>query len=195
MLLRLCLLFLFFLSSISNNNVHALVGVENSKPSPNLPNNVPQPTKSKVNNNKQQKKQSSTTQSNNIVKTGAKPSDVPDFPQVGVEGYKMLFDDGFSNIVEDEFQIGEEWDVFINPTAGREIYSNYIAGNDEEYTQMDALQAEKRAVIDGNTINKDNITTHRTRIMAYLTLDQMLFDDLFGVAPHGYYVTAVTKQG
>ena len=29
--------------------------------------------------------------------------------------------------------------------------------------------------------------------MAYLTLEQMLFADMFGTAPHGYYVNAVSK--
>ena len=193
MRLKIKLSFLLIFSTLFlniNQSSYALIGVEEAKKiQPKHLNN--KQTDKKKNN----KKNNNQKNDNQDITTMQKPSNVPDFPKDdGVEEYKMLFNDGFSNIVEDTFQTGEEWDVFINQTAGNQINELYIAGNDEEYTQMDALTAEKKAVIDHSLVDKNNITTHRTRIMAYLTLDQMLFNDLFGAKPHGYYVTAMTKR-
>ena len=184
-----------FLMMFYYNNAISLVGVEGVSTSPNLPTNVPKPEPKKNSSKKDKTNQKNTkTGSNKMIQSGEKPADLPDFPQVGVEEYKMLFDDGFSNVVESEFQTGEEWDIFVNQNYGNEINKKYAAGNDDEYTQMDVLQAEKKAVIDKSLVDKSNITTHRTRIMAYLTLDQMLFDDLLGSSPYGYYVNSSIKQ-
>ena len=191
---KIVLTALFFTMFYYNDGI-SLVGVEGASTSPNLPTNIPKPEQKKVSSKKDKKNQKNTkTSSNKMIQSGEKPADLPDFPQVGVEEYKMLFDDGFSNVVESEFQTGEEWDIFVNQNYGNEITKKYIAGNDEEYTQMDVLQAEKKAVIDKSLVDKSNITTHRTRVMAYLTLDQMLFDDLLGSSPYGYYVNSSIKQ-
>ena len=193
MRLKIKLSFLLIFSTLFSNinqSSYALIGVEEAKKI--QPKHLNNKQTDKKKNNKKNNNQKNDNQN---ITTMQKPSNVPDFPKDdGVEEYKMLFNDGFSNIVEDTFQTGEEWDVFINQTAGNQINELYIAGNDEEYTQMDALTAEKKAVIDHSLVDKNNITTHRTRIMAYLTLDQMLFNDLFGSKPHGYYVTAMTKR-
>ncbi len=125
-----------------------------------------------------------------IVKS-QKDSDIPDFPQEDLERYNMLFNDGFANTVDSMFEDGKEWDIFVDQTTLNEINKQYIAGNDDIITQMDVIKAEKKTNFDGNIIDKNNITTHRTRIMAYLTLDQMLLADIFGSSPDGYYINAI----
>lgn len=181
MLLRLLTIIICFLTFSYGQFAYSLAGVEGGKPSLNLPKN----DKRSVKNNAKSK--------NEISKNEIAISNVLDFPNDDEEEYKMLFDDGFANIVDDSFQTGEEWDIFVNQTTGNEINHKYIAGNSDEYTQMDAVEAEKKTIIDHSLVNKDNISTYRTRIMAYVSLDQMVFDDLFKTAPYGYYVDAVAK--
>ena len=177
--------------SINNPKSYCLVGLENDNSSSNLPNNGTHIKHESANKTTQKNKKNK----NNMLQTGARPSNIPDFPQIDIDEYKMLFDDGFSNIADEMFQTGEEWDIFITQTAGNDINKKYIAGNNDEYTQMDALEAEKKTIADKSQINKENITTHRTRIMAYSTLDQLLFDDIFGALPYGYYITVMNKGG
>ena len=130
----------------------------------------------------------------NGVISGEKPANIPDFPSDETEiEVQTLFDDGFSNYVDPMFQSGEKWDIFVDQIASNEINRRYKTGNDEVVTQMDAIEAEKNTSSDDDGIDKDQIATSRTRIMAYLTLEQMLFADMFGVAPHGYYVNVVSK--
>ena len=190
----------FTLTVLFQYSAYSLVGVENAKSS-NLPgqkNNNKNTNKSNGNKTTQNKNNNSRQQqqnnNNNGVLSGEKPDDVPDWPD-DEEEYQMLFDDGFSNFVDESFQGGEEFDVFVNQNVLNKINNEYIAGNDEEITQMKAMTAEKKTMDNQISIDKNNITTHRTRIMAYLTLDQMLFADFFGEAPHGYYVNAMNKAG
>jgi hypothetical protein len=180
--MRFLLLTILFCFLINSSSVYSLVGVD-SNSNVNLPTNIKKTVNNKQNNNS----------NDSILKTGPKPANIPDFPQDEKEEYKMLFDDGFANIVGDDFQTGEEWDVFVNQTTGNEINNKYIAGNDDNFNQMDALEAEKKTIVDQSLVDKNNITTHRTRVMAYLTLEQMLFDDLFSSVPYGYYVNAIAK--
>ena len=179
-MIYLKLFLVFFCLLINSHAANSLVGVEGGN-TLNLPTNT-KASKNKTNDN-----------SDKIIKTGPKPINIPDFPQDENEDYKMLFDDGFSNVVKNDFQTGEKWDIFVNQAFGNEINNNYIDDNDDDFTQMEALEAEKKTIIDHDLIDKDNITTHRTRIMAYLTLDQILYNDLFGTPDFGYYVDAVAK--
>ena len=181
MLLRLLTIIICFLALSHEQFAYSLVGVEGNTQSPNLPKN----NKKSVKNNTKNKKDMSE---NEVVTT-----DMLNFPNDDEEEYKMLFDDGFANIVDDSFQTGEEWDVFVNQSDNNEINRKYIAGNSDDYTQMDAIEAEKKTIIDQSLVNKDNISTYRTRIMAYVSLDQMIFDDLFRTAPYGYYVDAIAN--
>ena len=181
MLLRLLTIIICFLAFGYGQLAYSLVGIEGSTSSLNLPKS----NKKSVKNN--------TNSDGKITKNEVVTSDILNFPSDDEEEYKMLFDDGFANIVDDSFQTGEEWDVFVNQSAGDEINRKYIAGNSDDYTQMDAIEAEKKTIIDHSLVNKDNISTYRTRIMAYVSLDQMVFDDLFRTAPYGYYVDAIAK--
>ena len=194
-------LFCFFLKG--EHVANSLIGVKDTEQTKKLPglNKGTNNSSNKNNKNsnsvfdadlKKSKTNNNVKNNNGIVKTGIKPADVPDFPQYDQEEYKMLFDDGFENVVDDKFQFGEEWDIFVNQGVSNEINKKYIAGNDEEYTQMDAVEAEKKTFIDRSLIDKDNISTYRTRIMAYLNLNQMIFDDVFRT-PYGYYLDAVVK--
>ena len=204
MLFRIFVIFVAYFAFLQKDLV-ALVGLDNDGGSGNIPGsniatkNKPKlnksedtnkKTKGKNNKNNKDKKQ----ENNKGVITGAKPSNVPDFPDDEDE-YKMLFDDGFSNVVENVYQTGEEFDVFVNQNEANNINKKYFSGNDNDITQMDAINAEKKTMVEQNFIDKNNVKTHRTRVMAYLTLDQMLFADLFGQTPHGYYVNAVNKKG
>lgn len=128
-----------------------------------------------------------------IVKS-QKDDSIPDFPQEDVEKYNMLFDDGFANIIDPMFEGGKEWDTFADQKVLDNINRQYMAGNDEFITQMDVIEAEKKTNFDENVANINNITTHRTRIMAYLTIDQMLLADIFNLAPHGYYISTIVSE-
>ena len=176
-----CFFFAFFQHNF--NDAFSLVGVKEAK------DNSKKKGKNSSGNANKKKKTTDKT-----LRTGEKDDDIPDFPSDGVEEYKMLFDDGFSNVVDDEFQTGESFDVFVDAIASNNINKTYMTGNEEFITQMDVVEAEKKTLIDNNSIDKSNITTHRTRIMAYLTLEQMLYADMFGLQPHGYYVNAVQKK-
>lgn len=209
MIFRIILIFCFIFAKTGNNS-HSLVGVDGSKQGSlpmsntiekpkinskkeNNKKSIPSNEKNK-NNNKDGKNKQQTTRKSGIIQ-GDKPDDVPDFPQDSVEDYKSLFDDGFSNTVLDYYQEGEDFDVFVNQEYSNQINNDYISGNDDDITQMEVIEAEKKTTIDDIDIDKNNITTQRTRVMAYLTLDQMLFADIFGKAPHGYYVNAMYKKG
>ncbi|GEM_PF-6016173 len=184
-------IFFFTLSLIYGGffvkNSFSLVGVEEAK---NSGKKTEKNDKDKGNKSgkKAQKKNSSG------LRTGERTDDIPEFPKDGVEEYKMLFDDGFSNVVGDDFQSGESFDIFIDQQASNDINRNYFTGNDEFISQMDVVEAEKKTMIDNNSIDINNVTTHRTRVMAYLTLEQMLYADIFAMEPHGYYVNAVQKK-
>ena len=164
----------------------ALVGVEEVK------NSSKKTTAKNANNGK--KSQQNKSSKKGPLRTGERTDDIPEFPKDGIEEYKMLFDDGFSNIVDNDFQSGESFDVFVNTQGSNEINRNYYAGNDEFISQMDVVEAEKKTMIDNNSIDLNNVTTYRTRVMAYLTLEQMLYSDMFAMKPHGYYVNAVQKK-
>ena len=186
----LFLLVAFVLCLFFGNSSYSLVGVEEAKKSSLKIDK--KDNKKRGKNSKDDKK----TKSKNVsgLRTGERTDDIPEFPKDGVEEYKMLFDDGFSNVVDDEFQSGESFDVFVDRSASNDINRNHFAGNDEFISQMDVVEAEKKTMIDNNSIDINKVTTYRTRVMAYLTLEQMLYADMFSMKPHGYYVNAVPKK-
>ena len=85
-------------------------------------------------------------------------------------------------------------DIFINQDNSNKIIKQYKRGNNNEITQLDAVEAEKQTIFD-NIANEDKvIETHRTRVMAYLTIEQMLFADISDLMPHGYYINTMKKE-
>lgn len=184
----------FITINLISRQSYSLVGVEN----------IPTQTKTNVPNRKPERNISTNTnkgsntnkkQANKLLQTGKKPDNIPEFPNDGEKEYKMLFDEGFSNVVDDSFQDGEEWDIFINQESSNELNKKYISGNNNEITQMEVIDAEEKTIVDKIILDKGNINTHRRRVMAYLTLDHMLFADILDQNPHGYYVNAMNKAG
>ena len=186
--LFLCSVVVFFILACPQS--YSLVGVEEAKK------NSSKMEKKIVPDNQKGGKKETKQRSKNTsgLRTGNRTDDIPEFPKDGVEEYKMLFDDGFSNVIDNEFQGGESFDVFVDRPASNDINKNYFAGNDEFISQMDVIEAEKKTMIDNNSIDVNNVTTYRTRVMAYLTLEQMLYADMFSMKPHGYYINAVQKK-
>ena len=123
-----------------------------------------------------------------------KPNDVPDFPSQDDTKYKQLFDDSFNNVVETEYAIGDDNDIFIDPYTMASYIKEFTNGNDDYITQMDVIMAEKKAQEDGNNIDKNKILQNRYRVVAFLTKDQMLLSDMFKVAPDAYYIDFVKSK-
>ena len=72
-----------------------------------------------------------------------------------------------------------------------EIYKH---GNDNEINQIDVIEAEKNTQIDSNNLDEYEIGTHRTRVVAFLTQDQMLLSDMFDSQPDAYYIDMVKAK-
>ena len=139
------------------------------------------------NNNKSKK-------TNSVVRTGDDTKGIPEFPNEKEVYYEKLFDDGFTNSVESYPVIGEYGDNFVSELTSKQINKKYIAGNDNNISQMDALEAEKQGFIEGVKIDRDMVSTERTRIMAYLTQNQIAMDELFEQQPHTYYLSEITND-
>ena len=124
-----------------------------------------------------------------------RPNNVPPFPDDNDKLEIKLSDDGFTNNIRQMYDIADKNDVFVDT---RELYSmnnRYIAGNDDDITQVDAILAEKGDVMEYHGHKRDNLqTTHRTRVLAYLTKDQVAFGPVFSESPHGYYYNAVKEK-
>ena len=141
---------------------------------------------------KQSKNKSS--QSSSLIRTGDDTDGIPDFPNEKEVYYEQLFDDGFTNNVESYPVMSEYGDNFIGNNASKKLNKMYIAGNDNNISQMDAIEAEKVNFVDGVKIDKDLVGTERTRVMAYLTQNQMIIDEFFETPRHSYFLSAITNE-
>lgn len=128
------------------------------------------------------------------VRTGDDTEGIPDFPNEKEVYYEQLFDDGFTNNVESYPMMSEYGDKFIGNIASKKLNKTYIAGNDDNLSQMDAIEAEKVNFVDGVKIDKDLVGTERTRVMAYLTQNQMIIDEFFETPRHSYFLSAITNE-
>lgn len=142
--------------------------------------------------NKTNKNESKKGKNNKVV--SVKPTNMPDFPNEDEKQYQKLFDDTFTNVVDKDFIIGEENDIFISPKTANKYNKQYINGNNDILTQIDVIDAEKKTQENGNSIDKDKVNTTRTRVAAYLTLNQMLLDDMFDNKIDAYYVDFVYNK-
>ncbi len=123
-----------------------------------------------------------------------KPDNIPDFPQEDNIEYKKLFDNSFTNVVEMEYVLPDDNDIFIAPYTMREINKQIEKGNHDIITQIDAIKAEKKTQENNNDLDKNKISQSRYRVVAFLTLDQMLLSDLFETNPDGYYIDFVKSK-
>ena len=123
-----------------------------------------------------------------------KPNDIPDFPSKDDTKYKQLFDDSFNNIVEKEYALGDDNDIFIDLYTMNSYLKELPNGNDDYITQMDVIMAEKKTQEDGNNIDKNKILQNRYRVVAFLTKDQMLLSDMFKKTPDAYYIDFVKSK-
>ena len=124
-----------------------------------------------------------------------RPNNVPPFPDDNDKLEIKLSDDGFTNNIRQMYDIADKNDVFVDT---RELYSmnnRYIAGNDDDITQVDAILAEKGDVMEYHGHKRDNLqTAHRIRVLAYLTKQQGAFGSVFSESPHGYYYNAFKEK-
>lgn len=123
-----------------------------------------------------------------------KPDNIPDFPTEDNIDYKKLFDNSFTNVVENEYVLPDNNDIFIDPYTMREINKQTRSGNDDVITQINTIKAEKKTQENNNNIDKNKILQNRYRVIAFLTLDQMLLSDLFESNPDGYYIDFVKSK-
>ena len=144
-------------------------------------------------NNKPSKQENKKTPKG-AVRTGDDTEGIPDFPNEKEVYYEQLFDDGFTNNVESYPMMSEYGDRFIGNIASKKLNKTYIAGNDDNLSQMDAIEAEKVNFVDGVKIDKDLVGTERTRVMAYLTQNQMIIDEFFETPRHSYFLSAITNE-
>ena len=144
--------------------------------------------------NNKPSKQANKKTSKGAVRTGDDTEGIPDFPNEKEVYYEQLFDDGFTNNVESYPVMSEYGDNFIGNNASRKLNKMYIAGNDNNISQMDAIEAEKVNFVDGVKIDKDLVGTERTRVMAYLTQNQMIIDEFFETPRHSYFLSAITNE-
>ena len=144
------------------------------------------------NKSKSSGKKNDNKKSKKVV--SVKPDSMPNFPNEDEKQYQKLFDDTFTNVVEKDFIIGEENDIFISPKTANRYNKKYVNGNNDVLTQIDVIDAEKRTQENGNSIDKDKVNTTRTRVVAHLTLNQMLLDDMFNGQVDAYYVDFVYNK-
>lgn len=130
----------------------------------------------------------------NNKKIAPKPDNVPDFPKDDNIEYKKLFDDSFSNVVENEYMLADDNDVFIDPYTMRNLNKQKKSGNDNVITQIETIKAEKKTQTNNNNIDKNKVSQNRYRVVAFLTLDQMLLSDLFENNPDRYYIDFVKSK-
>ena len=124
-----------------------------------------------------------------------RPNNVPPFPEDNSKLEIKLADNGFTNNIHPMYDIADKNDIFVDT---RELYAmnnRYIAGNEDDITQIDAMMAEKGDVMEYHGHKREDMqVTHRTRVLAYLTKDQVTFGPVFSESPHGYYYNAVKEK-
>ena len=124
-----------------------------------------------------------------------RPNNVPPFPDDNSKLEIKLADNGFTNNIHPMYDIADKNDIFVDTHGLYAMNSRYIAGNEDDITQMDAIMAEKGEVMEYHGHKReDNQVTHRTRVLAYLTKDQVAFGPVFSESPHGYYYNAVKEK-
>ena len=124
-----------------------------------------------------------------------RPNNVPPFPDDNSKLEIKLADNGFTNNIHPMYDITDKNDIFVDTHGLYAMNNRYIAGNEDDITQMDAIMAEKGEVMEYHGHKReDNQVTHRTRVLAYLTKDQVAFGPVFSESPHGYYYNAVKEK-
>ena len=124
-----------------------------------------------------------------------RPNNVPPFPDDNSKLEIKLADNGFTNNIHPMYDIADKNDIFVDTHGLYAMNNRYIAGNEDDITQMDAIMAEKGDVMEYHGHKReDNQVTHRTRVLAYLTKDQVAFGPVFSESPHGYYYNAVKEK-
>lgn len=144
---------------------------------------------------KQKAQQNKLTEENKKVSLVVhyKPEKMPSFPD-GKQEYKALFDNEFTNFVDKSYLLPDDKDVFISQNTLHKYNEIYKHGNDNEINQIDVIEAEKNTQIDSNNLDEYEIGTHRTRVVAFLTQDQMLLSDMFDSQPDAYYIDMVKAK-
>lgn len=122
-----------------------------------------------------------------------RPEKMPHFPD-GKQEYKALFDNEFTNFVDKSYLLPDDKDIFISQNTLHRYNEIYKHGNDDEINQIDVIEAEKNTQVDSNDLDEYEIGTHRTRVIAFLTQDQMLLSDMFDSQPDGYYIDMVKAK-
>lgn len=122
-----------------------------------------------------------------------RPENMPSFPD-GKQEYKNLFDNEFTNFVDKSYTLPDDKDIFISQNTLHRYNEIYKHGNNEEINQMDVIEAEKKTQVDSNDLDDYEIGTHRTRVVAFLTQDQMLLSDMFDSHPDAYYIDLVKAK-
>lgn len=124
-----------------------------------------------------------------------RPNGVPPFPDDNSKLEIKLSDNGFTNNIRPMYDIANKSDVFVDTHKLYAMNNKYIAGNEDDITQMDTILAEKGEVMEYHGHKRENMqVTHRTRVLAYLTKDQVAFGSVFSESPHGYYYNAVKEK-
>ena len=122
-----------------------------------------------------------------------RPEQMPPFPD-GKQEYKSLFDDEFTNFIDKNYLLPDDKDIFISQNTLHRYNKIYKHGNDNTINQIDVIEAEKSTQIDSNDLDEYEIGTHRTRVVAFLTQDQMLLSDMFDSQPDAYYIDMVKAK-
>lgn len=124
-----------------------------------------------------------------------RPKGMPPFPDDNSKMEIKLADNGFTNNIHPMYDIADKNDIFVDTYGLYAMNNRYIAGNEDDITQIDAMMAEKGEVMEYNGHKReDNQVTHRTRVLAYLTKDQVAFGPVFSESPHGYYYNAIKEK-
>ncbi len=170
------------------------VFAEENKPQPQQQATSKQPAESKTENSEvqPQAEEFKEVQAEKIV---PRPNNIPPFPEDNEKVEIKLSDDGFTNNIHPMYDIADKNDIFVDTHGLYAMNSRYIAGNEDDITQVDVMMAEKGDVMEYHGHKReDNQVTHRTRVLAYLTKDQVAFGQVFSESPHGYYYNAVKEK-
>lgn len=163
-------------------------------PQPKQQSTSQQPAENKTENgkNQQQAEEFKEVKEEKIV---PRPNSVPPFPDDNSKLEIKLADDGFTNNIHPMYDIADKNDIFVDTHGLYAMNNRYIAGNEDDITQVDAMLAEKGEVMEYHGHKREDMqVTHRTRVLAYLTKDQVAFGQVFSESPHGYYYNAVKEK-